>query len=197
MAAVTALLLVAHLLIPGLAVDTTTLALLTLLIIVALIPFSKAITLPGGGGITFRDLKEAKGAVDKAEGGGKKQISLLRTSPETSPEASPEESMWMYVVDSDPNIGLAGLRIEIERKIRQLTLQIGIPKSESSETLRMLIEKLRNKEVLSFEEMDAILQVTNICNKAVHAQYLDPRDVNLAMELGERVLEIINGKFKD
>lgn len=58
----------AHLLLPNLAIDTTTLALLVILTVVILLPFAKSISLPGGASIELKDLEKARAAVDIALG---------------------------------------------------------------------------------------------------------------------------------
>lgn len=180
-----------HLIYPSIAIDTTILGLFGLLILVCMIPFSKSIGLPGGGKIDLSDdLEEAKKTVDEVE-----KESKQKPTPYRFLSPSPEDMTWIQIVKNDPNIGLAGLRIRIEENIRQLAKKNDIAQSEI-EPLGSLTKRLRQNEKLSLNEFLAIQQVTKICNKAVHAQDLSSRDVDLAVELGEDVLGILDSKLK-
>jgi len=148
--------------------------------------------LPGGGKFDLRDdLQKAKRTVDEAVKESERKSTQYRYFA-----PSPEDMTWIQMVKNDPNIGLAGLRIKIEDNVRQLAKKNDIVQPDRLETLRSLTQKLRQKNILSINEFVAIQQVTKICNKAVHAQDLSSRDVDLAVELGEGVLGILDSKLK-
>jgi hypothetical protein len=105
----------AHLLFPSLAIDAITLGLLAVAIIPWLAPLIKSLELPGGWKVELQEMYQVS---NRAQDAG--LISAESDSP------SPEHS-FQLVADRDPNLALAGLRIEIERRLLRLAEQHQIP----------------------------------------------------------------------
>src|SRR3989442_15079067 len=109
LAAILALFILMHVLFPTLAIDTTTLALIGMLIVVTLLPFSKSISLPGLGSITLRDVEPARAVVDRAI----REVSVrdFATGRESVTIGRPTEQVptWRMILNDDPNIALGGL----------------------------------------------------------------------------------------
>jgi len=179
--------LILHTILPGNAVDPTTVGLLVLLIFIWLLPYVKEITLPGGVKIAY-SLEEAKEAVNKVpfEGPAQQQAS-------ESPESPREREVWRNVLAEDANIGLAGLRIEIESRLLRLA---GPQAREKFETAPGLISQLRLKEILTADEANAIRSVVRVCNQAVHAKEIAAEVVQATAELGDRVLRLLDAKLR-
>lgn len=91
------------------------------------------------------------------------------------------------LLDSDPVLALASLRIEIERK---LSLAVKFFKlATKQENLSDFIRVLKMKGILYPEQVIALRKIVNMCNKAIHG-YAISRDeateiVNLAEELNQ------------
>lgn len=98
-----------HLLWPSLAIDGITLALLVVSIIPWLAPLFKSLELPGGWKIEFQDLQKATA---KAEDAG-----LLGNEVK---DLDKDLFSFQTVANTDPNLALAGLRIEIEKRLVKL-----------------------------------------------------------------------------
>ncbi|MBB5208032.1 hypothetical protein [Chiayiivirga flava] len=98
----------AHLLFPNLAIDAITLGLLAVAIIPWLAPLIKTLELPGGWKVELQEMYQVS---SRAQDAG------LISSESGSP--APEHS-FQLVADRDPNLALAGLRIEIERRLLRL-----------------------------------------------------------------------------
>src|SRR5712691_13469752 len=103
-----------HLLWPTLAIDAITLALLVIALLPWLAPIFKSLEFPGGWKVEFQDLQKAAERAEKA--------GLLAPQPEL-PSA---EFTFQQVAESDPNLALAGLRIEIEKRLASLADKHGI-----------------------------------------------------------------------
>src|SRR2546425_563826 len=100
-----------HVIWPELKVDAITIA----LVVVALLPWLglifESISFPGGGGVKYRDLARVEREATAA--------GLLE------PAAAPE-LLYAEIVQNDPNLALAGLRIEIERRLRAIAKARGV-----------------------------------------------------------------------
>lgn len=188
LATILATFLAVHLIFPDVAIDTTALALLAMFIVVLLLPFAKSISLPGGVSFELQDVQPAKEAVGVAISDtaiGREEISVVREfeRPET----------WRRLLSEDSNIALAGLRIEIERKMLQLAEKAGaVPTRPVG--LAELTRILRQKEILSGDEEAAVRAVVDVCNRAVHARWIAPEAAAAAAELGDRVLRMLDSK---
>jgi hypothetical protein len=101
------LLALGHVILPSVKVDTATLALLALAVVPWLAPLIQSVELPGGIKVEMRDLREAE---RKAGAAG-----LL------ADQAGPSKQyVFAEIAERDPNLALAGLRIEIERRLKHL-----------------------------------------------------------------------------
>lgn len=74
----------------------------------------------------------------------------------------------MNLVEQDPNLALAALRIEIEQTLRIAYQTISNPKSSPKKGISYLVKELHEKGVISSRQKDAIHQITKLCNEAVH-----------------------------
>lgn len=145
----------AHLIWPSLAIDAITLALIVIAILPWIAPLIKSLELPGGWKVEFQELQKA---ASRAESAG-----LLAA------EASKAEAAFSFqsVAKRDPNLALAGLRIEIEKRLSQLAevhnLQFRRPIG-----VGQLLRALTQNEVLSHEERSILADMVNLLNGAVH-----------------------------
>lgn len=174
---VASIFIVLHLVDPALRIDAVSLALL----IVAMLPWLgsvfKSIEFPGGGKVEYQDLQKAELAASKAG---------LLGSRLDQPESSSSPS-FMAVAQEDPNLALAGLRIEIEKALRSMAANLGIRAERKG--LGTLLHLLREKGALSQEQGSVLSDLSSLLNEAVHGAEVDPRSVEWAMDVGPRLLE--------
>jgi hypothetical protein len=109
------LLVAARLIWPSLRIDGTTVMLIALALVPWLGSVLKSVELPGMIKFQYRDLQRAKRSAEEA--------GLL--SPAATPERGKEYS-FQQIAGDDPNLALAGLRIEIEKRLRQIAESRGI-----------------------------------------------------------------------
>ena len=128
--------IVVHLIWPSLAIDGITLMLIVIAIVPWLAPLFKSIEFPGGLKIEYRDLAKVQ---EKAE-----QANLL--VPVTAVDIETEYP-FQIVAEDDPNLALAGLRIEIEKRLRRLAQSTNIPIHHTS--VGKLMHLLYKKGILS------------------------------------------------
>lgn len=167
-----------HLVWPTLAIDAVTLALLVIALLPWLAPIFKSLEFPGGWKVQFQDLQNAAERADKA--------GLLAAQP----APPPAEFTFQQLAESDPNLALAGLRIEIEKRLNTLAEKHGIePRGRG---LGQLLRLLTQKQALTPEASSTLADMTGLLNSAVHGASVDPRASNWAISVGPRVLKALD-----
>lgn len=138
---------------PDVKVDVVTVAFIALAALPWLFPFIKSAKLPGGWEITFRDVQAA----------GEKITSSGATSDVKEP-TSP------FLTD-DPNLALVALRIEIERRIRSLSPDLGV---NPSVPLRYSINELEKRGTLPRHVAEGLNDLITAGNSAARGASVDP-----------------------
>ncbi len=154
---------------------------MTLLVIAVLpwlAPIFKSLEFPGGWKVEFQELQKAAERAEKA--------GLL--AAQAVPPAT--EFVFQQLAESDANLALAGLRIEIEKRLNSLAEKHGI--ESRSRGLGQLLRALTQKQALSPEASATLADMTGLLNSAVHGASVDPRATNWAMSVGPRVLKALD-----
>lgn len=172
-----------HTFFPEFKIDGITLVLL----IVALVPWFallfKSLEFPGGWKVEFRDFLKVQ---DEA-----RKVGLL---------ASEEKVEWaqrysfQLVSEEDPNLALAGLRIEIEKRLIQLAGLEG--DKHRKEGVRQLLKILSQQGILTTQERSVLAELISLLNSAVHGATIDKRAAEWAMEVGPRILQALDDKIE-
>src|SRR5436853_6275727 len=127
---------VAHIAFPKFELDVTTLILFSIGLLPWLAPLFKSVELPGGLKVEFQELQEV---TDRA-----KEAGLL--GPETK---APVEQSFQAIAAADPNLALAGVRIELEKRLRQLAAAGGYKQeAEGARNVRGLMLLLSTKDLI-------------------------------------------------
>jgi hypothetical protein len=134
---------------PDLKIDAITLGFLAVAILPWLQPLFKTLELPGGIKIEFQALKEAEEKI--------KSSGLLNNAPSPVTTLKPMQKhvySFQSVSGNDANLALAGLRIEIESRLRDIANQNAISVERSS--IQQLLGQLEASGVLLESEVSAI-----------------------------------------
>lgn len=94
------------------------------------------------------------------------------------------------LLDSDPVLALAALRIEIERKLRISSSILNIPEKDNL-SLSYIIRNLTQINYITKEQVDALLKIINMCNKAIHGAPILKDEAKEIIDLTEH----LNGTF--
>jgi len=86
----------------------------------------------------------------------------LRPSP-----SGLDMSYYRTLADQDPNISLAGLRIEIDVLAHNLAKGFKVPIADRDSGVRLL-RKLYDGSAITAEQMQLAMKVLQVCNAAVH-----------------------------
>ena len=93
----------------------------------------------------------------------------------------------MNLVQQDPNLALAAIRIEIERILRLAYEIIIKPESSVKNGISFLVKRLHEHGTIGDHQRDAIHQITKLCNEAVHGGNVSIREavevIDLTVEL--------------
>ncbi len=171
------LLALAHLLFPNVRVDLTTVFLFVVAALPWLAPLFKSVELPGGLKVEFRDLEKAK--EDAA------RVGLLANPIGNRPEPS-----FMSVAQEDPNLALAGLRIEIERRLGSIARARGLDSRRSG--VGQLLRQLASVGAVSQAEVSVLNDLVILLNRAVHGAEVEPRAAQWAIEIGPSLLAALD-----
>ena len=170
------LLALAHVIWPGISIDAITLALIVIAILPWLTPLVKSLELPGGWKVEFQDLERVKSRADTA--------GLLAAKPSKAEESFSFQS----IAERDPNLALAGLRIEIEKRLAKLAEVSGIEQRGRAMGVGQLLRALTQHEVLTNDERSILADMVNMLNAAVHGASVDRRSADWAIDTGPRLL---------
>jgi hypothetical protein len=174
-------LVAAHIIWPHIAVDAITLGLFAIAVLPWLSSLFKSIELPGGLKVEYQELIKAK---EKVERSGLLKDGAVPTKAQYS---------FLAVSDQDPNLALAGLRIEIERRLRQLAVATGgEPRVGGSGGL---MHELRERGVLTEDQFSALRGLTGLLNSAVHGAIVTPRAASWAIEFGPQLLGELDARL--
>ena len=171
---------VVHVARPDLALDSVALGFLAIAVLPWLAPLIKAAELPGGIKIEFQDVHEAAEKI------------TLGLSSSIAPKDQ-LEAAYLSIVDQDPNLAITGLRIEIEKRLRELAPVAGLPKSRP---LSQLIRDLQVASFLTSEQSSGLLELVKLGNQAAHGVEVSPSAAYSAIQSGPSVLMFLDSLLK-
>ena len=183
---VAVVLAVIHAVYPNIKIDHITLVLLGFAIFPWLIPFIKSFESPGGYKIEFKEEFE-KVTHDVTASGLASKSKMKET-----------HHSFQSIIDQDPNLALAGLRIEIENKLNEIVeknIQPDFAPPTRYRTAYHLIDFLLKEGILSVNESTALRDLISLLNKAVHGMDVEKVDAYNAMNLGLNILSSLENKL--
>jgi hypothetical protein len=148
-----------HIFWPNLAIDAITLALIAIAIVPWLAPIFKSLEFPGGWKVEFKE--QLQKAANRAEEAGILAPLPINFTHVFSPPQIPY---------SDPNLALAALRIEIEKRLRTLAQKHDLPVTNLSK----MLQDLTSHNVLDEKAQSALGGLIDLLNHAVHGGMVDP-----------------------
>lgn len=171
-----------HVLWPKITIDAITVFLLIVALVPWLFPLLKSLELPGGWKIEFQELEKARKKAEKA--------GLL--SKKNRKKKAPSYS-FESILDKDPNLALAGLRIELEKRLVQIAKLNKLDVNRAS--VGQLLRLLNQKQILTPEESSALADMSGLLNAAVHGADVDKRAADWAIDVGPKVLQSLDEKI--
>src|SRR5207247_11447021 len=131
----------------------------------------ESISFPGGGGVKYRDLVRVE----------REAVAVGLLEPAPAPDA-----LYAAIVQEDPNLALAGLRIEIEKRLRAIAREREIDAERKG--VGQLMTELARVGALSEKEASVLRELNALLNQAVHGARVDQEAVDWAMNVGHRLV---------
>jgi hypothetical protein len=172
------ILTILHIAFPDIKIDSITIVLLFFSLLPWIIHIIKTIEIPGVGKIEINDLNKVKEKVEKSEKFTKVALNLNNVQ------------LYETLIENDPNLALAGLRIEIEKKLIKLAESNNI--SVNKKGLKSIIIELKKKDIFNQNESAAIADLLGILNRAVHGAEVDQNTAFWAIDLGSNILSSLD-----
>jgi len=166
---------------PALKFDTATLTLLVIAALPWLGSVFKSVELPGGLKVEYQELEKATREADKA--------GLLAAPEEGRRGMAPD----IAIAEEDPNLLLAGLRIEIEKRLRKIAASQGMEVERQGAD--QLLRRLTSAKAISPEERAVLSELIRLLNSAVHGAEVDPRAARWAIDFGPRFLAALDQRM--
>lgn len=162
-------------------------------------PFLKSFRMLGGQ-FDFRD------SIEKIENYTKKSIESKKAShlevdvaplKFTAPSKVEKEVPWppalnleksLEFVEEDPVLALASLRIELEKTMRRLYCSPHhYGKSSKKLGLGAMVRELHHQEILDSDQVAALKEISNVCNKAIHGNEISKKEATNIIQLTEEL----------
>lgn len=139
----------------------------------------------GKDGVLFQDigLHELMNMKHKAE-----DVGLLSVTKKGASYS------FQVIAVEDPNLALAGLRIEIEKRLVRIaeSHKIDFQKKGVGMLLRLLVDR----QLLSSEQRSVLEDMLRLLNSAIHGAKVTPDAVTWAMSVGPDLLQSLDEKAK-
>jgi len=171
----------AHIVFPRLAIDAVALVLIVVAVVPWLAPLFKSVQIPGGWKVEFQELQDVAAKAGDA--------GLLSHAP----PAAEAEYAFQSVAERDPNLALAGLRIELEKRLVRLAEANGI--GTAMQGMGRLLGELARRGILSEDEESVLSDLVHLLNAAVHGASVDPRATEWAMDVGPLLIQSFEEKL--
>jgi len=94
------------------------------------------------------------------------------------------------LLDSDPVLALAALRIEIEKNIKTIAKQLDLPIKEK-QSIAAIIANLKSKEIFSHKQVLILRKIIQMCNKAIHGALISRGEAKEIISLTEKFYRIL------
>jgi hypothetical protein len=181
---VAVVLVIIHIAWPKLTVDLITVALLVIAIIPWLGTLFKVVELPGGVKVEYHELQKITASAKKA--------GLLKKKS-TKRARSTKKPVYQEIALEDPNLALAGLRIEIEKRLIEIAKSREIKVDKAG--IATLSRILKEQNILTPQEHSVILEIVVLLNFAVHGAKVDDDAAKWALDVGSQILHALDEKI--
>jgi hypothetical protein len=176
--------LLAHLRWPTLEIDTIAIVLLVLCFVPWLGSLFKSLEMPGGWKIDFNENRFIKAAEVAEESG------LLVTQSVSSTGNSQSGVEYAALLEAYPRLAVLDLRIDIEKRLRELADRNGIADKRASAT--SLTRELAKCGVLTGPESVALLGILASLNSVVHGADISRANAEQVLEVGKRLIDSLD-----
>ena len=183
---ITAFLLISHILKwSAIQVDSVTLALVGLLLVIPFVDLIRKIKLG--------DFEAEIGKTEVSKAQAKAAVEL---PPPTEEELDVSEKQVRELLRSDPRLAMAKIRIELEEALKRLySATIGSEPDLRRTSLGRLVDALVQRQVLRGPVASSVRDVITLANRAVHGERIEPSAAEELAILGIRLVHEIQQAY--
>lgn len=186
---IAALIAIAHVVFPKISIDLITVVLIALAIIPWVEPLFKSVELPGGLKLEFQDLQKLEDEAKKA--------GLIKAEAQQLKSTNNAESLsypFVEIAIQNQELALISLRIEIEKRLREIAAKYGIETKQLS--ILKIINTLSEKGILTLDETASLKDMIITLNQAAHGVEYDQRNAQWVIENGPKIIESLDSKIQ-
>lgn len=168
------------------------------------------VKLPGGAELDWkRQLQAVEQAAEKVEarqpppalpppeGQRLKIISAIGTADLPRSPSDYDFGYYRKLSETDPNLALAGLRMELERMLQNLARISGLDFQPHRTSPGRFSGLLRSRGLLDSDEYELLRSIINVANSAVHGQSVSQQDALKTIESAEVFLGLYLEKMAE
>lgn len=183
-------LLVVHLFFYKITFDPVAITLFVFAVLPWIISIIKSIELPGGITIELKDIMQITNKLVSHEHIGKGGLRIKKdTSAQISFVSGNSFQVLKDISISNPSLSLAGVRIEIEKRVRMIGSKFGLL---NITPLGKLIKELESQEIFSKNYANGLLELISICNKVIHGNRISDDAVKMVLDNTPVVIEYLD-----
>ncbi len=175
----------AHLIFPKINIDIITVFLLGIALLPWLESLFKSVGLPGGIQFQFHDLSRVE--TDARNAGlitPGKNLEYITLSP---------SNFFVETVQENKNLALPALRIEIEKKLREVAASRQL--STSAQTATGLIDLLGKKNIFSYKEATVLQNMLSVLNRGACQLEQDKKTAQWVIDNGPSIISNLAKKI--
>ena len=111
-----------------------------------------------------------------------------------------EFSYYRTLAEDDPNLALAGLRIEVEMMLKNVAKGFKVPLN-SRDGVGIITQKLKEHGAITYHQFELIMAIVKLCNEAIHGRKVTTAQANeildIATVLIDQYIEWLSWGFPD
>lgn len=169
--------IVCRLIRPNIKFDVISLGLFVVAVVPWLSSILDSVKFPGGWEVKFHDVERA--AFQVTAGAEPKSTAV-------------SEPVFVSIASQDPNLALVGLRIEIEKRLRQLAVTHGVPERQP---LWRMLNELGRKQILDPQACQGLNELINAGNNAAHGATVQDSVAQWAIDYGPKILAVLDDRL--
>lgn len=173
-------LIVLHILLPALKVDSIVLGLIAIAVLPWVYTFVESAKLPGGWEIKFREIQAAGEKI-----GG--SLDIVASAEENSGDDA-DSLARVHLID--PNLALVAVRIEIEKSIRAIAAAHGV---STVAPVTTLLRELSSRGFIPQQTAAGAELLVKYGNQAAHGATVDPLVSGWAISSGPNIIRALDG----
>jgi hypothetical protein len=142
----------------------------------------------GQYGFTLRPLTVPEITAEQMREAAESTLAGVPADAKVERVAAPEP-VWATV--DDPNLALAGWRIDLERELRRIADEYHLPDTERRGVGQLLVQ-LSQSDIVNRDTVPGLQGLLSLANRGVHGASVDPSVIEVLRTEGRSVLQYLS-----